>query len=136
MAIRISSHLKRNRFGVFYFRRAIPFVIAAHFQQREIYRSLGTCDRREAIMRSRVFSAVTDLLFRKLKTMANKKDQSIQQDMVVDFDTGLDGILSIKQIIMEPHEVPAAKEFFDHAVNSLALLKGMGPVPTPQGVNQ
>jgi integrase len=122
VAIRISSHLKRNRFGVFYFRRAIPFVIAAHFQQREIYRSLGTCDRRDAIMRSQAFGAVTDLLFRKLKSMANKKNKPIQQDMVFELD--LDGFGSIK-MDMEADEIEAGKAIISHAIDRLApLMKG------------
>lgn len=127
MAIRLSSHLKRNRFGVFYFRRAIPFAIAEHFKQREIYRSLGTCDRRDAIMRSQAFGAVTDLLFRKLRAMKNKKNQLIQQDMVFELD--LDGLGSIK-MDMEPHEIEAGKAIISHAVDRLApLMKGQASKP-------
>ena len=129
VAIRLSSHLKRNRFGVFYFRRAIPFAIAAHFQQREIYRSLGTCDRRDAIMRSQAFGAVTDLLFRKLKAMAkNKKDELIRADMMFEMD--LDGIGTVR-VDMEPEEFEAGKALINHTIDRLTPLMAMKPAMAP-----
>jgi hypothetical protein len=69
-----AGHLHQNRHGVFYFRRAIPATIRSQFTQREIYRSLRTMSRSSAIIRSQAFGLVTDLLFRKLRAMANNKN--------------------------------------------------------------
>jgi integrase len=74
-------------------------------------------------MRSRAFGAVTDLIFQKLKAMAKKKDQPIQQDMVFELD--LEGFGSIK-MDMEPHEVEAGKAIISHTVDRLAPLMTKG----------
>jgi len=49
MAIRIASHLHRNRFGIYYFRQSIPADLRPFFLVSEIYQSLRTGARREAV---------------------------------------------------------------------------------------
>ncbi|MDP1718595.1 MAG: hypothetical protein Q8L40_11015 [Burkholderiales bacterium] len=118
------GHLHQNRHGVFYFRRAIPATLSAHFAQREIYRSLRTTNRGNAIIRSQAFGLVTDLLFRKLRAMAkNKNDISIQADLTLEMD--LDGLGTVR-VDMEPHEIETGKAVISHAVESLAALLGKG----------
>lgn len=42
MAIRLASYLKQNRFGIYYFRRVIPFDLRRFIAFREFERSTGT----------------------------------------------------------------------------------------------
>jgi cellulose synthase/poly-beta-1,6-N-acetylglucosamine synthase-like glycosyltransferase len=48
MAIRLTSHLYRNRCGIFYFRQVIPSDLLRFFYVREIHVSLRTGTRRDA----------------------------------------------------------------------------------------
>ena len=112
-----AGHLHQNRHGVFYFWWAIPATISMHFTQREIYRSLRTTSRSNAIMRAQAFGIVTDLLFRKLRAMAtNKNDKPIQMDMMMELDFE-EGTLKLD---VEPHEVEAGKDLITHALKASA----------------
>ncbi len=79
-------------------------------------------------MRAQAFGAVTDLIFQKLKSMAKKKDQPIQQDLTLEMDLSEYGVLTMD---MEPHEVEAGKVLFDHALNRMVQLKAKGPLSNP-----
>jgi len=121
-----AGYLHQNRHGVFYFRRAIPATISMHFTQREIYRSLRTTSRSNAIMRAQAFGIVTDLLFRKLRAMAtNKNDKPIQMDMMMELDFE-EGTLKLD---VEPHEVEAGKDLITHALKSIGPLLRRGVEP-------
>lgn len=115
-------HLHQNRHGAYYFRRAIPAAISAHFAQREIYRSLRTTSRHDAITRSQAFGIATDLLFRRLRAMANEKNEKlIQADLMLEMD--LNGIGTVK-VHMEQDEVEAGKAIISHAVERLSPWLG------------
>lgn len=86
MAIKIASHLYRNRFGVFYFRVVVPRDLQRSFCHREIHRSLRTGLRREAVSRVMLFAAHVTDLFRKLRAMPKKNDEPLQIDMVESMD--------------------------------------------------
>lgn len=48
MGIKLASHLKRNRFGMFYFRQVVPPDLREFFAFKQISRSSGTSRRGEA----------------------------------------------------------------------------------------
>jgi hypothetical protein len=48
MAIKVASSLHPNRYGILYFRMAVPADIQHRFTSKEIYRSLRTSSIREA----------------------------------------------------------------------------------------
>jgi hypothetical protein len=52
---------------------------SAHFTQHEIYRSLRTTSRHDAITRSQAFGIATVLFFRRLRAMANEKNDKLSQ---------------------------------------------------------
>jgi hypothetical protein len=71
MAIKLSSHLYRNRHGTFYFRQVIPHALRTITQQRELRFSLHTERRYEAIIAAiPIMAGIPDLLA-DLRFMAN-----------------------------------------------------------------
>lgn len=66
--------LQRSRHqSVYYFRRRVPDCLRVHTKCVQIYRSLGTTDRREAVQRARVLAVESDRLFTELTAMAKRK---------------------------------------------------------------
>lgn len=86
MAIKLASHLYRNRCGVFYFRAVVPQDLQRCFRQREIHRSLHTSVRREAVSRVMILSYRVKAIFQTLRTMPKKADKPIQIDMIESLD--------------------------------------------------
>jgi hypothetical protein len=128
MAIRLTSYLKRNRFGIYYFRRAVPFAYAEHFKQREIYRSLRTSNRHEAMVQSQAFGLVTDLLFEKLKVLTKNTQNPIQADLALKMD--LNRLGAVKAHV-EQDEVETGKVIISHAVDRLSPLLCRPGMVTP-----
>ena len=73
MSIRPKSYLKLNRFGVYYFRRAIPRNLKPYFAFRQMSRSTFTRDGREARCLALRFNASIELLFSRIREIAQKK---------------------------------------------------------------
>ncbi len=95
MAIRLTSYLKRNRFGIYYFRRVSPIPLRALFVRREICRSLGTSNRHNASVQSQALGLVTDLFFRRLGAMSKDGNEKlIQAEMMLEME--LDGLGTLK----------------------------------------
>lgn len=83
MASNLSSHLHRSRYGVFYFRRAVPPDLRGYFPSRELYRSLRTSNRVEANRLVRLVSARVEFAFIFLRRYMPDKDKT-------DITAGLD----------------------------------------------
>lgn len=67
------SFLQKSRHGtVFYFRRRIPDDLRSIIGKPSIVKSLGTEQRREAIILARALAAKTDTLFHDLRSMEDK----------------------------------------------------------------
>jgi len=95
MTIRLHSYLKRNRFGVFYFRRVIPLDLRNRFAFGQIARSTRTCNSQEAQSLALRLSASVDLLFTKVRNMAKDPNPDpISQELIVELDFDLDGLLT------------------------------------------
>lgn len=86
MAIRLASHLYRNRCGVFYFRAVVPQDLRQSFANREIHRSLRTCDRRDAVARVMILAFRVNAIFQALRIMPKKIIKPIQVDLIESLD--------------------------------------------------
>lgn len=53
-------------------------------KKRQLYQSLTTSDRREAIIRARALASRTDMLFAKLREMAKKKNEALRVEMTLE----------------------------------------------------
>lgn len=67
MAFKLPAHLHRNRYGVLYFRLAIPEDLRPLFGVRECWRSLGTSSVREASLTAQTLKASLQQLFCQLR---------------------------------------------------------------------
>ena len=63
MAIKLASHLYRNRCGVFHFRAVVPQDLKPHFCHREIHCSLRTSVRLEAVSRVMILACRVKAIF-------------------------------------------------------------------------
>ena len=95
MAIRVASYLKRNRFGVYCFRRVIPPGLRAILGAAEITRSTHTRDPREAAVVVRKLSASVDSLLRRAGELKRKKGDTISLNWTAFLKLGLDGVQEI-----------------------------------------
>ena len=75
---------KSRHKSVYYFRRRIPDDLRLHTARRQIFRSLHTGDRREALIRARALAVEADCLFRELRAMA-KNRSGVRTDYKMDF---------------------------------------------------
>ncbi len=101
--IRFNSYLRRNRFGIFYFRRVIPLDLKPYFAFRQLSRSTLTCDSLEARRLALSFSASTELLFSRIREMTKKTNpEIIRQDWVTAIEFNKDG--SIKSVVTDATE--------------------------------
>lgn len=118
MAIKLPSHLHRNRHGVLYFRLTIPSDLRSYFKPREIYRSLGTAHIRLAADHGTVLALEFRRLFTRLRDaiMNNKKhrirealesDKAIQVGYILEVDLGNDHKPTKIRIDAQPHEQEA-----------------------------
>lgn len=126
MAIRLASYLKRNRLGVYYFRRVIPFDLRRFFAFREFERSTGTTTRREANVLARRMGASVDYLFDRLREMAkNKKEEELLRlDYIVTLNFEKDELKSLV-VNTTPEEEEAASRLVPQL---LSVARGGGVV--------
>lgn len=126
-----ANFLQRSRHhSVFYFRRRVPGDLLDSIRKRQIYKSLDTCDRREAIIRARALAAQTDRLFASLRAMP--KPNTIQTDYVVEIKLDLSGLPQAVRIEAEPGEHDAAQKAFETALVGLAALRQPTPPQSAQ----
>lgn len=62
--VKVPSYLHVNRYGIFYFRMAIPIHLRVKFNKHEIRRSLRTRDKSEAIIVAQKLHLYFDLFFK------------------------------------------------------------------------
>lgn len=111
MRYRAAEYLKRNRFGIFYFRRVIPPDLRVFFAFKEVARSTGRSDRREAAALARRYSAGLELLFDRLRTLAkDKKNEPLKVDWTVQLDFDEDGSLKSVLADVKPGEEQSASQ--------------------------
>ncbi|MDP3699317.1 MAG: site-specific integrase [Hylemonella sp.] len=79
MAIRVASHLYRNRHGTFYFRLIVPADLRSFVGRGDIRLSLGTEQRQAAIIASLVLIADLPRLTATLKRMS-ENDETLSPD--------------------------------------------------------
>lgn len=129
MAIRIASYLKRNRFGVFYFRRVIPPDLHPNFAFRQISRSMrtsNTCAARGLALR---FGASVELLFSRLRDMAKKqKSDQVEAELILKLDFDEDGTLRSLTTDAKPEESEAASRIGANLINAV-LGRGVEKFP-------
>lgn len=118
MTIKIPSHLHRNRFGVLYFRIAIPPDLRHHFDSREIYRSLKTASVHEAAPAAQTLSIAFRRVFCEIRQQSMSDQKKSPTDalsgmglsLLVEFD--LDELLRPRNVKLksEPHDAPDAMQ--------------------------
>ena len=133
MSIRLKSYLKRNRFGIYYFRRVIPRDLRKYFAFRQVSRSTLTHDPREARCLALRFGASIDLLFSKVRKMTKTPDpddiesESLMQEMIVELDFDLDGTIKSVKTDLKPEEADIAERL----IPSLIRAAQQGGVAKP-----
>lgn len=115
--------LQKSRHStVYYFRRRVPDDLYPLIGKRQIYKSLDTCDRREAIIRARALAVRTDQLFAEVRAMPDSVRHS-KTFYVLEVDLSDDGQPKKIRLEAEPGEdTEAAKQ----ALNS--VLRERPPV--------
>ena len=73
MSVKISSYLQKNRYGIFYFRRAIPHSLRKHAGRTEVVCSLRTREPRQAVKQSRKVAILFDNWLEALESNVAKK---------------------------------------------------------------
>lgn len=117
-----ANFLQKSRHdSVFYFRRRVPADLFYVLGKRQIYKSLDTCVRREAIIRARVLATQTDRLFASLRAMPKTSPFRIDYTLELRFDQG--GLPQAVKIDAEPGEHEAAQKALETAVAGLAALR-------------
>lgn len=117
-----ANFLQKSRHdSVFYFRRRVPADLFDSLRKRQIYKSLDTCDRREAIIRARALAAQTDRLFASLRAMPKPNTRRIDYTLELRFDQS--GLPQAVKIEAEPGEHEAAQKALETAVSGLAALR-------------
>lgn len=104
----------------FYFRRRVPDDLRAVVGKPYLVKSLGTCERRAAIILARIFATRTDALFSHLRTMNHKDDDGLTLGYV--FEIEMDEFFRPKKVKLdaEPHETDAANSAIETALRGLS----------------
>lgn len=76
MAIRVASSLHRNRYGILYFRMAVPADLQHRFASKEIYRSLRTASIKDATVAAQTLSIALRQTFTEIRQqpMSDQKE--------------------------------------------------------------
>lgn len=97
----VASYLQISRHRVYYFRIVIPVALRVHFPstQREIKKSLHTCDRAIAFARARLLHVKIDALFLQLQrdSMANPQP-IVPMAYDLDFDPVTGRVVKVKDV--------------------------------------
>lgn len=113
---------KSRHKSVYYFRRRIPDDLRLQTARRQIFRSLHTGDRREALVRARALAVEADCLFRELRTMA-KNRSGARTDYKMDFKLDEFGRLTDVSVDAEAHEQDAVNSALATALAGSAGAK-------------
>lgn len=118
MRIKLPAHLHRNRYGVLYFRIAIPRDLRPFFPTKEVYRSLCTASISKAIISVRKLTLAYTEAFAQLReeqSMSGKhsarEDDGIQTNWQVILKTTMSDGRTVELIARdEPHDTPETVE--------------------------
>ncbi|MEZ5446752.1 MAG: DUF6538 domain-containing protein [Gammaproteobacteria bacterium] len=66
--MKLPSYLQRNRFGIYYFRRAVPEALRPTVGKLEIIRSLRTRELRRAIWHGRALALQLEYRYQTIET--------------------------------------------------------------------
>jgi integrase len=130
--IRLPSYISRNQYGIYHFRIAIPRSLRPYFQKREIKRSLGTSDRREAIRFSRLMAIQVNNLFLKANNgdMSNKHGHPMHLTLK-GIKKNPDGSIEIAEVEMDPDKKEDEAQLFQNAIDSLSPPVPKAPTIKP-----
>jgi len=90
---RAADYLNKNRYGVFYYRRVIPPHLRRFFALREVARSTGRLDRREAVVLARRYNVGLELL----RGIARRRVDGTVQQLAVHT---VGGVVTPAQVLM------------------------------------
>jgi integrase len=106
-----NQYLQRSRHGThYYFRRRVPSDIQRLTGKRQIYKSLVTTDRREAIIRARALAVQTDQLFTRIRAMPQQDWNRFNIGYTLKVEFNDQGRISSLALDAEPHEQEAAQK--------------------------
>ncbi|MBR8146126.1 hypothetical protein KDW46_27610 [Burkholderia vietnamiensis] len=71
---------------IYLFRRRVPRALVARLGRVELYKSLGTADRKIAAVRARALATYTDQVFARMKAMGPSDDDLIKVELFFKFD--------------------------------------------------
>jgi hypothetical protein len=126
-----ANFLQKSRHdSVFYFRRRVPADLSGAIGKRQIYKSLDTTDRREAIIRARALATYTDEVFARFRAMSKKNTFRTEYKIHFSFDTM--GRPTAVEVEADPGEHEAAQKALETVVNGLPSLQQSSPVPEAQ----
>lgn len=99
----VPTYICRNRHDAFCFRVVIPKDLRNHFpnRQREIWRTLGTHKRQDAIRLARVYAVAADSLFQGLREGVVSKTKPAFHD-IKHLLIGSDGSIKLEGITINP----------------------------------
>lgn len=128
-----ATFLQRSRHkSVYYFRRKVPLDLRAVVSATVVYKSLVTTMRRDAVVLARALAARTDQIFRELRAMGKKKDDTFRVDFGLTVD--LDELTGKKRVtvhdIQPGEEEAATKALLDVHHRVMASAAPPAP-PTP-----
>ncbi len=107
--MKLPSYLQRNRFGIYYFRRAVPEALRPTVGKLEILRSLRTRELRRAIWHGRALALQVESWFQTVETqMAHKRSRprTHRTELIVTIEEFPEGPRK-KTIQLEPGDIEA-----------------------------
>lgn len=93
--MKLPSYIRLSRHHVYCFRRRIPHDLLGIFPVGEVRHSLKTKDRKIAVQRARELALRIDLLFERVRAMANNKndeDEGLRFDLTVAVEAQAPGL--------------------------------------------
>jgi hypothetical protein len=94
---------------VYFFRRRVPDDLQAVLGRRQLYKSLCTTCRREAVIRARALAAKTDQDFHHLRAMSKRGKQK-QHTISVGYTMSYDPESGVIRLETAPHDTDDDKE--------------------------
>jgi hypothetical protein len=122
-----ANFIQRSRHGsVYYFRRRIPDDLHELGLPRQIFRTLHTSDRAEAVLRVRQMAAECDRLFSRIRAMAKKKQYVDKWGATME----LGNLGSLTFVDVKPDESADVQAVIVAAINA-AKAGSPGAMPSP-----
>ncbi|MCP3690184.1 MAG: hypothetical protein GY784_17405 [Gammaproteobacteria bacterium] len=90
--MRIPSYIQRNRYGIFYFRRAVPHALRSAVGKREIIFSLHTREPQKAVKFARISAIQVDQIFSEARM-----GKTIKTGWTFEVETTPDGVTKTRQ---------------------------------------